>query len=163
MVLSIPLFASCLKGPLCLDCTSTETKNYVRFDNCYNYDIESVGVSLYRDSLSYPYIMYLVNDNDFFYGGRATGVEILRRVERSYANENTYPYNPHRGEHFLLFMDQDKNILLVWDLRDTTQRWADESLWTMDSTYKEVPCCSGIQMTYYNTYTFSDEDFAAQQ
>ena len=159
MVLSIPLFASCLKT-LCLDCWSTETENYVRFDNYDNYDIESVGVSLYRDSLSYPYRIFLVNDNVFSSGKRATGVEILRGVERYYANENNYS---HRGEHFLLFMDQDKNILLVWDLRDTTQRWADESLWTMDSTYKEVPCCSGIKMTYYNTYTFSDEDFAAQQ
>ena len=67
-----------------------------------------------------------------------------------------------KEEHFMLFMDNKKNILLVQDLRDTTQRWADESLWIMDSSYQEI--CDGIEMQlqYRNTYTFIDEDFVQE-
>ena len=63
---------------------------------------------------------------------------------------------------FLLFMNSKKEVVLAWDLRDTTQRWADESLWTMDSTTRTV-CCDEIQTEYFNTYRFSDEDFQTQK
>ena len=164
MVLFIPLLASCVKGLICWDCEADLGYSYVYFDNCDDFNIELVAISLYKDSLSYPYRISLVNGDhgdDFRAGGdKATGPEILRGLEKYYANLNNYS---HRGEHFILFTDHDENILLAWDLRDTTQRWADESLWTMDSTFIEVSCGSGIQKNYYNTYTFSEEDFISQQ
>ena len=59
-------------------------------------------------------------------------------------------------------MNSNKEVVLAWDLRDTTQRRADESLWTVDSTIIEV-CGGEMQVQYHNTYRFSDEDFAVQQ
>ena len=159
MVLSIPLLASCVKGLIGWDCDNDYDISYVYFDNYDNYGIRSVGISLYRDSLTYPYRIY----SDYGFnntGGKQTGVELLLSTEKYYANLNNYS---HRGEHFLLFMDQDRNILLTWDLRDTTQRWADESLWTMDSSFREISCRGRTRYNYYNTYTFSDEDFMVQE
>lgn len=67
------------------------------------------------------------------------------------------------GKYFVLFINKNEEVVLVWDLRDTTQRWADESLWTVDSSFYEI--CDGreMQVQYHSTYTFSDEDFATQK
>ena len=161
MVMFIPLLTSCIKALIAWDCEDDNVESYIYFENADEYGLELIGVSLYRDSLNYPYIPISLKDNPTFgmIGWKGTGVEVLRGVERYHTNEN----NGSRGEHFLLFMDHDENVLLVWDLRDTTQRWADESLWTMDSTFKEVECGSGMQIRYRNTYIFSEEDFATQK
>ena len=86
--------------------------------------------------------------------GKRTGPDIFKDWQ-SYLDF----YDNDDKDHYLLFMDGKEEILLVWDLRDTTQRWADESLWTVDSTIIEV-CGGEMQVQYYNTYRFSDEDFA---
>ena len=160
IALFIPLLISCKDCFFCWDCFDLPMESHIHFDNAGNVGIQLVYLSCYDNAQDGVHGIGSLSDfaSHRTTEGKHTGPNILK----DWQNHLDF-YDNDDKDYYLLFMDSKENILLVWDLRDTTQRWADESLWTMDSTYKEVPCCSGIQMTYYNTYTFSDEDFAAQQ
>lgn len=158
MILSIPLLVSCIK---CFGtCEDYPQESELYFSNAQEYGISLAGMSLSKE----PPKDYEFGSLDRFYWVtrqkiKRNGIEMLKGLEREYACER----NPSvHGEHFLLFMNSKKEVVLAWDLRDTTQRWADESLWTMDSTTRTV-CCDEIQTEYFNTYRFSDEDFQTQK
>ena len=156
MVISIPLLVSCEKCFLCWDCVDVPIESYIHFDNTDKYNIAFTGRSSYTDHL----------DDDVFRPGtgycvgseRLTGVEMLKLFKRDGDEGFLLEGDTIKDFYFILFMNRNKEVVLVWDLRDTTQRWADESQWTMDSSFHEI-CYDDIQVQYHNTYTFSDEDF----
>ena len=161
MVLYIPLLASCIK---CISgyCDEQPQESEIYFPNAHEYGISFVEFSVSKEHHPLPqteHKCYSLEEfvcRTFF---RHNGVEVLKEMEQRFANERDLSVH---GEHFLLFMNSNKEVILAWDLRDTTQRWADESLWTMDSSTRVV-CCDHIQTEYFNAYCFSDEDFATQQ
>ena len=159
MVISIPLLVSCEKCFLCWDCVDVPIESYIHFDNTDKYNIAFTGRSSYTDHLNEdvfrPRTGYYVGSE------RLTGVEMLKLFKRDVDEDEGYLLEGDtiKDFYFILFMNRNKEVVLVWDLRDTTQRWADESQWTVDSTIIEV-CGGEMQVQYYNTYRFSNYDFA---
>ena len=156
IALFIPLLTSCKDCFLCWDCLEVPQESYIHFDNAGNVGIQLVNLSWYDDAQDGVHVVESLSDFASFRAtdGKRTGPDIFKDWQ-SYLDF----YDNYDKEHYLLFMDSSENIILVWDLIDTTQRWADESLWTVDSTIIEV-CGGEMQVQYYNTYRFSDEDFA---
>ena len=154
MVLYIPLFASCLK---CISgyCEEEPQESEIYFPNAHEYGISLADFSLSKEHPLTDHECFSLEEPVFRTFFRHNGVEVLKEMEQRFANERDLSVH---GEHFLLFMNSNKEVILAWDLRDTTQRWADESLWTMDSSTRVV-CCDHIQTEYFNAYRFSDEDF----
>lgn len=153
IALFIPLLTSCI---FAWDCLESPAESNICFDNAGNVGIQSVNLSCYDNAQDGIHIIGSLSDFASYRTteGKHRGPDILKDWQ-SYLDF----YDNDDKNHYLLFMDGKEEILLVWDLRDTTQRWADESLWTVDSTIIEV-CGGEMQVQYYNTYRFSDEDFA---
>lgn len=153
IALFIPLLTSCI---FAWDCLESPAESNICFDNAGNVGIQSVNLSCYDNAQDGIHVIGSLSDFASYRTteGKHRGPDILKDWQ-SYLDF----YDNDDKDHYLLFMDGKEEILLVWDLRDTTQRWADESLWTVDSTIIEV-CGGEIQVQYYNTYRFSDEDFA---
>lgn len=153
IALFIPLLTSCI---FAWDCLESPAESNICFDNAGNVGIQSVNLSCYDNTQDGIHVIGSLSDFASYRTteGKHSGPDILKDWQ-SYLDF----YDNDDKDHYLLFMDGKEEILLVWDLRDTTQRWADESLWTVDSTIIEV-CGGEIQVQYYNTYRFSDEDFA---
>ena len=158
MVLSIPLLVSCVK---CISgyCEESPQESKIYFRNAQKYGISLADFSLSKEHPLTEHECFSIEEINWQTFFRHNGVEVLKEIEQRFANERDPSVH---GEHFLLFMNSNKEVVLAWDLRDTTQRWADESLWTMDSSTRVV-CCDHIQTQYFNVYHFSDEDFEAQQ
>ena len=153
IALFIPLLTSCI---FAWDCLESPAESNICFDNAGNVGIQSVNLSCYDNAQDGVHVVESLSDFASYRTteGKHRGPDILKDWQ-SYLDF----YDNDDKDHYLLFMDGKEEILLVWDLRDTTQRWADESLWTVDSTIIEV-CGGEMQVQYYNTYRFSDEDFA---
>ena len=153
IALFIPLLTSCI---FAWDCLESPAESNICFDNAGNVGIQSVNLSCYDNAQDGIHVIGSLSDFASYRTteGKHRGPDILKDWQ-SYLDF----YDNDDKDHYLLFMDGKEEILLVWDLRDTTQRWADESLWTVDSTIIEV-CGGEMQVQYYNTYRFSDEDFA---
>ena len=153
IALFIPLLTSCI---FAWDCLEAPAESNICFDNVGNVGIQLVNLSWYDDAQDGVLVVESLSDFASFRAtdGKRTGPDIFKDWQ-SYLDF----YDNYDKEHYLLFMDSRENIILVWDFIDTTQRWADESLWTVDSTIIEV-CGGEMQVQYYNTYRFSDEDFA---
>lgn len=149
----IPLLTSCI---FAWDCLEAPAESNICFDNAGNVGIQLVNLSWNDDAQDGVHVVESLSDFASFRAtdGKRTGPDIFKDWQ-SYLDF----YDNYDKEHYLLFMDSRENIILVWDLRDTTQRWANESLWTIDSTIIEV-CGGEMQVQYYNTYRFSNEDFA---
>lgn len=160
IALFILLLTSCKDCFLCWDCGEIPIESYIHFDNAGKYNIALAGCSSYMDSLNHVFIPLNISKYNCTTFRKKTGVEILKSFKRR-ADEGGDIVNGDtiKGVYYLLFMNRNEEVVLAWDLRDTTQRWADESLWTMDSSFYEI--CGGreMQVQYHNTYTFSDEDF----
>lgn len=153
IALFIPLLTSCI---FAWDCLESPAESNICFDNAGNVGIQSVNLSCYDNAQDGIHVVESLSDFASFRAtdGKRTGPDIFKDWQ-SYLDF----YDNYDKEHYLLFMDSRENIILVWDLIDTTQRWTNESLWTVDSTIIEV-CGGEMQVQYYNTYRFSDEDFA---
>mgnify|MGYP003419207431 CR=1 FL=1 len=153
IALFIPLLTSCIFSWYFLE---SPAESNICFDNAGNVGIQSVNLSCYDNAQDGIHVIGSLSDFASYRTteGKHSGPDIIKDWQ-SYLDF----YDNDDKDHYLLFMDGKEEILLVWDLRDTTQRWADESLWTVDSTIIEV-CGGEIQVQYYNTYRFSDEDFA---
>jgi hypothetical protein len=153
IALFIPLLTSCI---FAWDCLESPAESNICFDNAGNVGIQLVNLSCYDNAQDGIHVIGSLSDFASYRTteGKHRGPDILKDWQ-SYLDF----YDNDDKDHYLLFMDGKEEILLVWDLRDTTQRWADESLWTVDSTIIEV-CGGEMQVQYYNTYRFSDEDFA---
>ena len=160
IALFILLLTSCKDCFLCWDCGEIPIESYMHYDNADKYNIAFRGRSSYKDHLNHVYYPSYINGDLPSAYTKMTGVEILKSYKRR-ADEGRDIVNGDtiKDRYYLLFMNNNEEVVLVWDLRDTTQRWADESLWTMDSSFYEI--CGGreMQVQYHNTYTFSDEDF----
>ncbi len=158
IALYIPLLISCKDCFFCWDCFDEPEESFVHFDNADKVGIKLIAVSKFSDRTTNDdgvasTLSSFESGGALSLPGKRTGVDLLK----SYQNCLAHDYD---GLQFLLWMNEKKEIVLVWDLADTTQRWADESLWIMDSSFHEI--CGGreMQVQYSNTYTFSDEDFA---
>ena len=77
---------------------------------------------------------------------RLSGPEMLRIHYGAYERQ------------FMLFLNDNDEIVVTWDLADTTQRWADEANWYVDSSICKVCGESRDQLRFFNHYTFSDLD-----
>lgn len=158
------LLISCKDCIFCWDCGDLPQESYIHFDNAGKYNIVLACRSSYKDSVNHVYYPPYISEFNCTSYSKMTGIEILKSFKRR-ADEGRDIVNGDtiKNVYYLLFMNRNEEVVLAWDLRDTTQRWADESLWTVDSSFHEI--CGGreMQVQYHNTYTFSDEDFAVQQ
>ena len=156
ILLFTTLLTSCVDCMFCWDCFDLPMESHIHFDNAGNVGIQLVYLSCYDNAQDGVHGIESLSDfaSHRTTEGKHTGPNILK----DWQNHLDF-YDNDDKDYYLLFMDSKENILLAWDLADTTQRWADESLWTMDSSFHEI--CGGreMQVQYHNTYTFSDEDF----
>lgn len=142
LVFIIPLLCSCF------ECREPSVQSEIHFDSLETLGVTRVSLSKFGDSISDGSMtIHSLESGGFIYPRRFSGPEIL----------HAYHYF-HYEWPFLLWLNENDEIIAVWDLNDTTQRWANEANWYMDSSVCEV--CGGAkdQMKYTNHYVFSVVD-----
>lgn len=142
LVLPVFIFVSCFQ------CRAPSVESRIQFDGLDSIGIKMVSTSRFRDSISNEVrSIYSLETGGLVYPQKLSGTEILKAYYQSYPEW-----------HYFQWIDEKGDIVLVWDLSDTSERWCCESNWCVDTSVCPVCSETRYKTIYTNRYVFTEAD-----